>query len=168
MADMKAPPKIKDPGMVIKRLLSYIKDYKFRFIAVLLCIVICAAASALSSMMIQILIDNYITPLLGTENPDFSGLLKMLMVMGAAFLIGALAGLAYNRMMVTISQGIQKKIRDEMFSHMQTLPISYFDTHSHGDVMSRYTNDIDTLRQMMSISLPQMVSSVITIVNTNI
>jgi len=164
MAQMQSPPRLKNPSIVIKRLLSYLKGYTFRFVAVLFCIVISAAASALSSMMIQILIDNYIAPLMGTQNPDFSGLLKMLIGMGIAFFIGALAGLAYNRIMVTISQGIQKKIRDELFAHMQTLPISYFDTHSHGDVMSRYTNDIDTLRQMMSISLPQMFSSVITII----
>ena len=165
MADMKKPkPRLQNPSKVIKRLLSYLNGYKLRFIIVLICIVVSAAASALSSMFIQILIDNYITPLMGADNPDFSGLLKMLLVMAAAFLIGALAGLAYNILMVTISQGIQKKIRDELFSHMQTLPISYFDTHSHGDIMSHYTNDIDTLRQMMSVSLPQMFSSVITLI----
>ncbi|MBR2176466.1 MAG: ABC transporter ATP-binding protein [Clostridia bacterium] len=162
---MKKPkPRLQNPSKVIKRLLSYLNGYKLRFIIVLICIVVSAAASALSSMFIQILIDNYITPLMGADNPDFSGLLKMLLVMAAAFLIGALAGLAYNILMVTISQGIQKKIRDELFSHMQTLPISYFDTHSHGDIMSHYTNDIDTLRQMMSVSLPQMFSSVITLI----
>lgn len=164
MPDKKRMGRLKNPGTVIKRLLSYLKGYSFRFVIVLICIVISSAAGALSSMFIQILIDNYITPMMGSSSPDFSGLLKMICVMGAAFLIGALAGLAYNRIMVTISQGIQKKIRDELFAHMQTLPIRYFDTHSHGDVMSRYTNDIDTLRQMMSISLPQMFSSVVTII----
>ena len=162
--DMKHRRRLKNPGAVIKRLLSYMKGYSFRFVIVLICIVISAAAGALSSMFIQILIDNYITPMLGVSDPDFSGLFKMICVMGAAFLVGALAGLAYNRIMVTISQGIQKKIRDELFAHMQTLPVRYFDTHSHGDIMSRYTNDIDTLRQMMSMSLPQMFSSVITII----
>ena len=162
--DMKHMRRLKNPGAVIKRLLSYMKGYSFRFVIVLICIVISAAAGALSSMFIQILIDNYITPMLGVSDPDFSGLFKMICVMGAAFLVGALAGLAYNRIMVTISQGIQKKIRDELFAHMQTLPVRYFDTHSHGDIMSRYTNDIDTLRQMMSMSLPQMFSSVITII----
>lgn len=161
---MKQPPRIKNPSAVIKRLLSYLSAYKVRFFIVIICIIISAGAGALSSMFIQILIDNYITPLLGTANPDFSGLLKMILIMGGALLIGALAGLAYNRIMVTISQGIQKKIRDELFAHMQTLPIKYFDTHSHGDIMSRYTNDIDTMRQMMSMSLPQMFSSVITII----
>ena len=101
---------------------------------------------------------------MGQQNPDFTGLLNNDTEWGGILLIGALAGLAYNRIMVTISQGIQKKIRDELFAHMQTLPVRYFDTHSHGDIMSRYTNDIDTLRQMMSMSLPQMFSSVITII----
>ena len=158
------PMKLKDPGKVIKRLLSYFKDYKLRFVIVLICIVISAGAGAFSAMFIQILIDNYIVPLMGQQNPDFTGLLIMILTVGGILLTGALAGLAYNRMMVDISQGIQKKIRDELFAHMQTLPIRYFDTHSHGDIMSRYTNDIDTLRQMMSMSLPQMFSSVITII----
>ena len=170
MAEKKMPempknaPRLKAPGKTVKRLLSYFGEYKLKIVLVLLCIVISAGASAVSAMFIQILIDNYITPMIGTENPDFSGLLNMLLVMGGIFVVGALTGLAYNRIMVTISQGIQKKIRDQMFSKMQTLPISYFDTHSHGDVMSRYTNDTDTLRQMMSISLPQMFSSIITII----
>lgn len=164
MADMKPKGQLKNPGKVIKRLMSYLRGYNLRFVVVLICIVISAAAGALSAMFIQILIDGYIVPLTMASNPDFTGLLRMILIMGAALLTGALAGLAYNRIMVSISQGIQKKIRDEMFEHMQTLPISYFDTHSHGDIMSHYTNDIDTLRQMMSISLPQMFSSVITII----
>ena len=163
MPDMKRRPRLQDPGKVIKRLLGYLKGYRVRFIVVLICIVVSAAASAISAMFIQIVIDNYITPLLGSNNPNFTDLLKMLLIMGVIFIIGALSGLAYNRIMVTISQGIQKKIRDELFSHMQTLPIKYFDTHSHGDIMSRYTNDIDTLRQMMSMSLPMMFSSAVTI-----
>lgn len=160
----KAPPMMKNPGKTIKRLLSYFKAYKLRFILVLLCIIFSAVSGVLSSLFIQILIDNYITPLLVAADKDFSGLLMTIIVMGIILLLGALATLAYNRMMVTISQGIQKKIRDEMFCHMQTLPIRYFDTHTHGDLMSRYTNDTDTLRQMLSMSVPQMFSSVITIV----
>ena len=156
--------RLKNPSKVIKRLLSYLKGYRLRFIMVLVCIVMSAAASALSSMFMQTLIDNYIVPLMGTANPDFSNLLRAIIIMAAALLIGALAGLAYNRIMVVISQGIQKKIRDQLFAHMQTLPIKYFDTHAHGDIMSRYTNDIDTLRQMMSASLPQMFASAITII----
>ncbi len=156
--------RLKNPSKVIKRLLSYLKGYRLRFIVVLVCIVMSAAASALSSMFMQTLIDDYIMPLMGSDNPDFSNLLRAIIIMAAALLIGALAGLAYNRIMVVISQGIQKKIRDQLFAHMQTLPIKYFDTHAHGDIMSRYTNDIDTLRQMMSASLPQMFASAITII----
>ncbi len=158
------PRRIKNPGAVIKRLLSYMKDYKLRLVLVLICIVMSAASSALSAMFIQIIIDDYITPLLKSSNPDLSGLHRTIFFMAGIFVIGALAGLAYNRIMVTISQGVQKKIRDEMFEHMQTLPISYFDRNQAGDIMSRYTNDIDTLRQMMSMSIPQMFSSVITVI----
>lgn len=164
MADVKKGQRLKNPAKVIKRLLSYLKGYRLRFVTVLICIVMSAAAGALSSMFMQTLIDDYIVPLTGMENPDFSNLLKAIIIMAVALFIGAVAGLAYNRIMVGISQGIQKKIRDQLFAHMQTLPIKYFDTHSHGDIMSRYTNDIDTLRQMMSASLPQMFSSAITII----
>ncbi len=164
MADFKKVQRLKNPGKVIKRLLSYLKGYRLRFVIVLICIVLSAAAGAISSMFMQTLIDNYITPLLGKDHPDFSNLLRAILVMATALFIGVIAGLAYNRIMVTISQGIQKKIRDQLFGHMQTLPIKYFDTHAHGDIMSRYTNDIDTLRQMMSVSLPQMFSSAITII----
>ncbi len=122
-----------------------------------------AGASVLAALFLEILIDDYITPLLVQAVPDFSGLLRVMIMMGGIYLIGVLATLFYNRLMAVISQGILKDIRDEMFSHMQTLPIKYFDTHSHGDVMSHYTNDTDTLRQMMSQSVPQLFSSVITI-----
>lgn len=153
-----------NPMKTIKRLLKYFGAYKFRFIIVLFCIIFSAAAGVASSLFIQILIDNYITPLLIASKKDFSGLLMLIIIMGIVLFAGAIATLVYNRLMVTISQGIQKKIRDEMFSHMQTLPIKYFDTHTHGDLMSRYTNDTDTLRQMLSMSVPQMFSSTMTII----
>ena len=152
------------PLRTIKRLLQYFKGYKLRFVFVLICIIISAGAGVASSLFIQILIDDFITPLLIADHKDFSGLLLTIMIMGLILLAGAVATLLYNRLMVTISQGIQKRIRDQMFEHMQTLPVRYFDTHTHGDVMSRYTNDIDTLRQMMSMSVPQMFSSVMTII----
>jgi ATP-binding cassette subfamily B multidrug efflux pump len=148
----------------LKRLLSYLKHYKARFVFVLICILISAGAGVLASLFIQVLIDDYITPLLIQAVPDFSGLFRAIIVLGCVYLIGVLATLFYNRSMAVISQGILKKIRDKMFSHMQTLPVKYFDTHSHGDVMSHYTNDTDTLRQMMSQSVPQLFSSVITVV----
>ncbi len=159
------PPKMmNDPKKTIKRLLKYFGAYKLRFVFVLFFIILSAGAGVASSLFIQILIDDYITPLMVANQKDFGGLLTAIIVMGVILALGALATLLYNRLMVTISQGIQKKIRDEMFAHMQTLPISYFDTHTHGDLMSRYTNDTDTLRQMLSMSIPAMFSSAMTII----
>ena len=162
---MGPPPQMGDPMKTIKRLLSYMSAYKGRFIFVIVCILISAGAGVVSSMFIQILIDRFITPMIKTKSTDFSGLAGAMAVIGTILVIGAVATLLYNRIMVTISQGIQKKIRDEMFSHMQKLPIKFFDTNTHGDLMSRYTNDTDTLRQMLSMSIPQMFSSLITIVS---
>lgn len=150
--------------VTMNRLLSYLKEYKLRFTFVLICILISAVAGVAGSLFLQVVIDDYITPLLQTASPDFGGLFQAVLTMAAIYLIGILATLFYNRTMVSISQGILKKIRDQMFSHMQRLPIRYFDTHTHGDVMSRYTNDTDTLRQMLSMSVPQMFSSIVTIV----
>ena len=162
-AQMRPPVKRFKPG-TIKRLFSYMARYKLQLVLVVVCILMSAAASAASSLFIRTLIDKYIIPLLGSANPDFSNLLKTLLIMGCIYLVGALCTLVYNRMMVVISQGTLKSIRDEMFAHMQTLPVKYFDTHTHGDVMSHYTNDTDTLRQVISQSLPQMFSSVVTMV----
>ena len=150
--------------VTMNRLLSYLKEYKLRFTVVLICILISAVAGVAGSLFLQVVIDDYITPLLKTASPDFAGLFQAVLTMAAIYLIGILATLFYSRTMVSISQGILKKIRDQMFSHMQRLPIRYFDTHTHGDVMSRYTNDTDTLRQMLSMSVPQMFSSIVTIV----
>lgn len=156
---------LKGSGAAVKRLLRYvIQDYRWPFVGVLLCILVSAAAGVAGSLFLQVLIDGYITPLLVEANPDFSGLLRAVMVMGCIYLAGVAATYLYNRMMAVISQGVLKSIRDEMFDHMQSLPIRYFDTHTHGDVMSRYTNDTDTLRQMISQSVPQMFSAVMTIV----
>lgn len=159
------PPKNQISGKTVKRLLSYITGrYKAQFVAVFICIIISAIANVAGSVFIQTLIDDYITPLLLEPNPVFTGLLQVIFMMGMVYLTGILATLFYNRIMVTISQGVLKKVRDDMFIHMQTLPIRYFDTHTHGDVMSYYTNDTDTLRQMISQSIPQAFSSIITIV----
>ena len=148
-----------------RRLLSYVtKNYKKLFIVVIICIVISSVANSAGSLFLQRLIDDYIMPLLGTENPVYSGLLKMICIMAAVFLIGVVTTYFYNRIMVTISQGVLKKIRDEMFDKMEKLPIKYFDTHSHGDIMSHYTNDTDTLREMISQSLPMLISSAMTII----
>lgn len=152
-------------GKTVKRLLTYISAYRIQLVFVIICIVLSAVASVLSSLFIKTLIDDYIEPLLVQAVPDFSGLLSAIILMGAIYLIGVLATLIYNRVMVRIAQGVLKKIRDDMFAHMQTLPIKYFDTHTHGDVMSHYTNDTDTLRQMITQSLPQAFSSIVTVIS---
>lgn len=149
----------------IKRLLAYLGEYKIQLTFVIICIVISALVGVAGSMFLQTLIDDYIKPLLLEANPVFTELLRVILIMCGIYLIGVMSTLLYSRFMVTISQGILKKIRDEMFSHMQKLPIKYFDTHTHGDIMSHYTNDIDTLRQMLAQSIPQVFSSIITIVS---
>lgn len=148
----------------VKRLLSYLRKYRCALIAAGVCIVLSSLASVASSLFLQSLIDDYIVPLLADSNPVFTGLIQALAGMGAIYFIGTAAAFIYNRIMVTIAQGTLKQIRDEMFEKMQWLPIRYFDTHTHGDIMSRYTNDTDTLRQMISQSLAQLVTSVCTIV----
>lgn len=148
----------------LKRLLGYLSVYKTRVILVVICILLSAIANVMSPLFIQRLIDDYISPLLLEANPVFDALFRAIVQMACIYVIGILASLIYNRTMAVISQGILKKIRDDMFAHMQTLPIKYFDTHTHGDVMSHYTNDTDALRQMLSQSLPQLLSSCVTIV----
>lgn len=159
------PKRPKNMGKTIKRLLSYVTEqYKLRLSVVILCIFLSALAGVIGSLFLRTLIDDYIAPLSQMEHPVFTGLLHAILIMGAIYLAGVIAGWLYNILMVVIAQGVQKKIRDELFAHMQTLPIKYFDSHNHGDIMSHYTNDIDTLRQMISQSLPQMFSSIITVV----
>lgn len=148
----------------VKRLLSYMSCYQERLALVVVCILVSAVASAASSMFLQTLIDDYIVPLLATDAPVWTGLAHALITIGAVYVVGVVAALVYNRAMVIVAQGTLKRIRDDMFSHMQTLPLRYFDTHAHGDIMSLYTNDTDTLRQMIAQSLSQLVSSVFTLV----
>ncbi len=157
--------KMKVDFKTVKRLLSYMKEYKLKFVFVLICIVLSAGTNVASSLFLSVLIDSYITPLLIEAIPDFAGLFRAIVLMGGIYVIGVLATLFYNRTMCIITQGVLKDIRDEMFSHMQSLEIKYFDTHSHGDIMSHYTNDADTLRQMLSMSVPQAFSSIITIIS---
>ncbi|MDU4937623.1 MAG: ABC transporter ATP-binding protein [Clostridium sp.] len=154
----------KADSKTLKRLLSYISQYRIQFIFVLVSILLSAVASVVSTLFLKTLIDDYITPLLLEAVPDFSGLARLILIMAGIYLIGVIATLFYNRVMVVIAQGVLKEIRDEMFEKMQKLPIRYFDTHSHGDIMSHYTNDTDTLRQMLTQSIPQLFSSVVTIV----
>jgi ATP-binding cassette subfamily B multidrug efflux pump len=149
----------------VGRLMKYVLKYKVQLILVIVFIILSAIASVASSVFLGTLIDQYIMPMIGIDNPDFSNLAKALVIMGVIYAIGIASSLLYNRIMVVVSQGTLKTIRDEMFEHMQKLPIKYFDSHSHGDVMSYYTNDTDTLRQVISMSIPQLFSSVITIVS---
>ena len=159
-------PKVENPGKVFKRILAYVmKQYKFQVILVLCCILLGVFAQVQGTLFMQTLIDGYILPLIGQADPDFSGLLHAIMRVSIFYLIGALASYIYTRIMVNVSQGTLKNLRDDMFTHMEELPIRYFDTHYHGDIMSTYTNDIDTLRQMISQSMPQFLNSIITIVS---
>ncbi len=154
----------KDPKKTILRLFGYMKPYRGALILVVICILLAAFAQAASSKSMEYVIDDYIKPLLGSAEPSFGPLIRFLCVMAGIYLTGMLCAFAYNYLMVKVGQGTQKHIRDEMFRHMQRLPIRYFDTHPAGDVMSRYTGDIDTLRQMISQSIPQCISSVATLV----
>ncbi len=152
-------------GKVCKRLLSYIiLRHKLIFSIVVLCILVSSCTVVVSCLFLEVLIDRYITPLLLEDNPVLTGLLHVILFMAAVYLIGVIATLGYNRLMVKISQGTLKEIRDDMFSCMQKLPIGYFDTHTHGDIMSHYTNDTDTLRQFISQALPQFISAAVTII----
>ena len=152
---------------IIGRIFSLVgTKYKLLMLLVVLCIFLSSVTNIASSVFTGTLIDDYITPMLKEHSTDFAPLLSMLLKMACIFLIGIVAAFCQQRLMVVISQGILKQVRDRMFTHMQTLPIKYFDTNSHGDIMSRYTNDTDTLRQMISQSIPQFISSAVTIVST--
>ena len=153
--------KAKNPKQTISRLLSYMAKYKATMVVVVLCIILSAIAQAVSSSSLGTLVDHYIQPMLNGEEVNLVGFLCML---AGIYLVGMLCAFLYNFLMVKVGQGTQKTIRDEMFTHMQTLPIRYFDTHPAGDVMSRYTSDIDTLRQMISQSIPQCISSIATLI----
>ena len=151
----------------LKRITGYIfKQYKLRFFFVVLFIIISSATSVASSLFLERLVDDYIEPMLGTDNPVFTGLLQALLIMIVIYLIGITANYLYNRTMIVIGQGTLRDIRNEMFKKMQNLPIRYFDTHLNGDIMSYYTNDVDTLREMISRGIPQVLNLSITLVMT--
>ncbi len=159
-------PKGQNPSKTLKRLMGIIlKNYTPHCIVVLLCIFGSAFVSVKGTLFMQTLIDDYILPLMSQSNPDFRPLGMAIMKLALFFIAGALMTYTYNRIMVNVSQGTMKKIRIDVFTHMENLPIKYFDTHAHGDIMSIYTNDIDTLRQMISQSIPQLVNSAATIVS---
>ena len=159
-------PKVENPGKVFKRILAYVmKQYKFQVILVLCCILLSVFAQVQGTLFMQTLIDSYILPLLAEKSNDFSGLLHAITRVACFYGVGILAVFIQNRTMAKITQGTLKNLRDELFVHMQTLPIKYFDSHAHGNIMSVYTNDIDTLRQLISQSLPQLVNTIITVVS---
>ena len=156
---------VKNKKQTAKRLLKYItKSYKKHLTIVFICIILSSIAGVAGSMFLGTLIDDYITPLLLETNPVFTGLLKAILIMALVYLTGVLSTLIYTRIMARISQGVLKYIIDEMFNKMQTFPIKYFDTHTHGEIMSYYTNDVDTLSQMISQSLPQFIASSTTVI----
>ena len=152
-----------EPG-TIKRIFSYIFQYKWRVIAIVVCILVGAAAQAGSALFLQSLIDTYILPMVGESNSDWAPLLRAISLMAGLYVAGIVASWLWQWLIVTVEQGTLKKIRDDMFAHQQKLPIRYFDSHEHGDIMSHYTNDTDTLRQAISQSFPQMFSSIISAV----
>ena len=161
-----ARKKGKNSMKTLKRLMSYVfEKYKLQFLFVIICIIISSLANVAGTLFLRNLIDNYIVPYIGKINNDFKPLLKAILYMGVIYYVGVLSTYVYNRIMIVVSQGTLKKIRDDMFAHMEKLSIPFFDRHSHGDLMSLYTNDTDTLRQMISQSIPQLLSSVITIVS---
>ncbi len=164
---MRVPGKqIDHPGRVLKRIFRFVmKDYKFQSILVLVCIILSAFCNVQGTMFMQTLIDDYIMPLLKTGDSDFTELGRAIARVGGFYALGVLAAFTQSQVMVYVTQGVLRNMRNAMFVRMQNLPIKYFDTHSHGDIMSTYTNDIDTLRQMISQSIPQMISSVITIIS---
>ena len=154
-----------NPLPVMKRVLAYmLKSYKFHFMAAVVCILGAALATQRGILFMQVLIDDYILPLAGTGNPQFGPLAAALLSLASTYLLGILCSYGYNRIMVSVSQGTMRNLRVELFTHMESLPIKYFDTHAHGDIMSIYTNDVDTLRQLLSQSIPQVINSAVTIV----
>lgn len=163
---MGARPKVKNPGKILGRILGYtFKNYKIHMIIVFICIIVSVLANVQGTLFIQSLIDDYITPLMNTSSPDFTPLLFAMARVAGFYLLGAASTFAYSKLMVYVTQGTMRNLRIDIFSHMESLPIKFFDTHSHGDIMSVYTNDIDTLRQMISQSMVQLFSSTITIVS---
>ena len=164
MADKK---KKTNPFKTLGRVLGYVfRSYSWHFLLVVVCILITAYCTLQSSLFTRTLIDDYILPLMGSANPDYAPLARRLVQLAAVLLVGVVTAYSYNRIMVTVSQGTMEKIRVAVFTHMESLPIKYFDTHAHGDIMSVYTNDIDTLRQLIGQSIPQIINSLVTLVMT--
>ena len=174
MGNRRQPAAINRKNMdfkVLGRVLGYMmKRYKFRFILVLVCILITAVSTLVGMLFMQSLIDDYITPMLNVVNAggtaDFAPLLGALVRIALIYVVGIISSFTYNRLMIYITQGTMRDLRNDIFTHMESLPIKYFDTNAHGDIMSIYTNDVDTLRQLISQSIPQMVNSLVTLIIT--
>ncbi|MDY4202977.1 MAG: ABC transporter ATP-binding protein [Schaedlerella sp.] len=157
---------VKNPGKLMLRLMKYVfRDYKYHCLLVFLFIIIGVLSNVQGTMFIKNLIDDYITPFLLTDSPDFTPLARAIGRVAVFYGIGVISTYLYNRIMVNVTQGVMRDMRNDLFAHMETLPIQYFDTHAYGDIMSVYTNDIDTLRQMISQSMPQLINSAFTIVS---
>ena len=164
---MKGGPKSKDPKKTLKRLLAFImKRYKYRYVIVMVCIAISSIVSVIGTLFMKALIDDYILPMVDGSVQSFQPLIRALLFMASIYGIGIVSNFVYNMIMMYVSQNVLKDVRDEMYAHMETLPIKYFDTHQHGDIMSHYTNDTDALRQMVSQSIPSLFSSAITLTST--
>ena len=159
-------PQVKNPGKIFMRLMRYVfRKYKWHYLLVIALIFVGVLANVQGTMFQKTLIDEYITPMLTTANPDFTPLLYAILRVAGFYLLGILSTYTYNLIMIYVTQGVLRDLRNDMFTHMEKLPIKYFDTHAHGDIMSIYTNDIDTLRQVISQSIPQAVNSGVTIVS---
>ncbi|MDE6740258.1 MAG: ABC transporter ATP-binding protein, partial [Lachnospiraceae bacterium] len=149
--------RIENPGKIFKRLMQYVaRSYGIHLVIVAILIFVSVLANVQGTMFIQSLIDDYITPMLTTDVPDYHPLAMAILRVAGFYAIGVAAAYTYNRLMINVTQGVLRNLRDDLFTHMQTLPIKYFDTHAHGDIMSVYTNDTDTIRQMVSQSMPQI------------
>ena len=167
MKDQKSGSRVNTATKLISRVIRYMLHYyKFPFLLVIICILITAIATVVGATFPQTLVDDYITPMLKTGSDDFSGLASQLVRLACIMGIGVITAFSYNRIMVNVSQGTMRNLRDDLFRRMESLPIKYFDTHAHGDIMSVYTNDVDTLRQLLSQSIPQIINSVITMIAT--
>ena len=160
-----AKPTVANPGKVFKRIIGFVaKNYLLQCIVVLVCIVLTVFSTIQGTMFTKTLIDQYIMPLMQQTVPDYTQLLHAIIRVACFYAVGVIAAYVNTRMMVYVTQGTMRSLRDEIFVHMESLPIKYFDTHAHGDIMSIYTNDVDTLRQMISQSIPQLINSSITII----
>ena len=165
--EKKSGSRVNTASKLINRVIRYMLHYyKFPFLLVIVCILITAVATVVGATFPQTLVDDYITPMLSSGSSDFSGLASDLIRLACIMGVGVITAFTYNRIMVNVSQGTMRRLRDDLFRRMEALPIKYFDTHAHGDIMSVYTNDVDTLRQLLSQSIPQIINSVITMAAT--